>query len=102
MVQRPIGVTIISILAVLSGAIGICWAISLSGLAAAGWLTGTLFGANGLQDWGNSTLIGAITGVVSAVLSLIFRYRGVAPEAMGLVVRHDCHGHQSRSVQFWR
>lgn len=70
--QRPVGVTIISILAIVSGMIGICWAITLSGFAATGWLTGALFGANGLQDWGNTTLIGALSGVFSALLSLAF------------------------------
>lgn len=70
--QRPVGVTIISILAILSGAIGICWAITLSGFAAAGWMTGALFGADGLQNWGNTALIGAISGVLGAVLSLVF------------------------------
>ena len=70
--QRPVGVTIISILAILSGAIGICWAIILSGFAAAGWMTGALFGADGLQNWGNTALIGAISGVLGAVLSLVF------------------------------
>lgn len=70
--QRPIGVTIMAIIAILSGAIGICWALTLSGFAATSWMTGALFGSDGLQDWGNSALVGAISGVVSAVLSLIF------------------------------
>lgn len=72
MVKRPIGVTIIALLAILSGLIGACWAISLSGFATAAWLTGALFGGDGLQAWGNSALWGAITGVASAVFSLIF------------------------------
>ncbi|MEZ4519906.1 MAG: hypothetical protein R3C44_24760 [Chloroflexota bacterium] len=72
MSQRPTGVTIISILAILAGAIGICWAITLSGFATVGWFTGALFGSAGLQDWGNSAVIGAISGAVGAVLSIIF------------------------------
>lgn len=72
MARRPVGVTIVAILAILAGAIGICWTITLSGFAAVGWLTGALFGAEGLQDWGNATLVGAIAGVFSAVLSLVF------------------------------
>jgi hypothetical protein len=70
--QRPVGVTIIALLAILSGLIGLCWAVSLSGFAGVAWLTGTLFGGDGLQSWGNSTLWGAITGALSAVFSLVF------------------------------
>lgn len=72
MVQRPVGVTVIALLAIFAGLIGICWAVSLSGFATVTWLTGALFGGDGLQAWGNSALWGAITGLAGAVFSLIF------------------------------
>lgn len=72
--QRPVGVTMIALLAMLMGAIGICWAITLSGFAATSWMTGALFGSNGLQDWGNTAFLGAVSGVVGAILSLAFGF----------------------------
>jgi hypothetical protein len=115
---RPMGVTILGVLALISGIIGLCGGISLFGLfglgAAAGVATGdagaavglgaisgllglgsvlsgvlSLIGAFGLltlKNWGRLlVMIGAIIGIISAVLSLIGALTGGGDFLTGLL-----------------
>lgn len=69
---RPFGVTILAILALIMGALGICWALTLGGVGFMSAFTGAIFGANGVNSWGSSALVGSFMSLLGAVLTILF------------------------------
>jgi hypothetical protein len=50
--KRPIGVTILALLSLISGIVSIAWGLALAGFGGLSWLTGLINFAEDARTWG--------------------------------------------------
>jgi uncharacterized membrane protein (DUF2068 family) len=68
--ERPIGISILAALYILMGVGSVIWSLLILGFGGLAWLTGSLFGAQGLVAIGGSTSWSAAFGIALAALQL--------------------------------
>jgi hypothetical protein len=74
MQSRPAGITLLAVVYLILAALSIVWSLLIFGVGGLSWLTGALFSAEDLRNFGGGNTWAGIIGVAGAMVQLIVAF----------------------------
>ena len=74
MQPRPAGITLLAVVYLILAVLSIVWSLLIFGVGGLSWLTGALFSAEDLRNFGGGNTWAGIIGVIGAMVQLIVAF----------------------------
>ncbi len=74
MQSRPAGITLLAVVYLILAVLSIVWSLLIFGVGGLSWLTGALFSAEDLRNFGGGNTWAGIIGVIGAMVQLIVAF----------------------------